>query len=87
MKWRMHGRSSSLAAPAGAGPNTITVHLGAAVDAAGIPTGPVLGTAAVAADGSWAFDGQAPLLPGTDVTISVVSSNNVVLAGIPLVLR
>ncbi|MBI5507870.1 MAG: Ig-like domain-containing protein [Deltaproteobacteria bacterium] len=79
MKWNIRGLSSDAAA------NTVDIYLGATVNAAGLPTGPLLAQARpVAADGTWSFSGKSTLSPASVRTISVVSANGIKLIGLPL---
>jgi hypothetical protein len=88
MKWRIEGSSNT--GGAGVAPNTIDIHLGAAVDASGLPTGPLLGTAPVdPATGKWVFIGKSAVSPAAaDRTkISVMSANSVARNGVPCAVR
>lgn len=87
LRWRLEGTTSALFGPDGLTANVITLHAGSAVDAQGLPTGPVIGTATVAADGAWAFEGQATALPAAGNTVLARSANGVVSAATALRLR
>ncbi|MHB8763753.1 MAG: Ig-like domain-containing protein [Deferrisomatales bacterium] len=87
LRWRLEGTTSALFGPDGLTANVITLHASSAVDAQGLPTGPVIGTATVAADGAWAFEGQATALPAAGNTVLARSANGVVSAATALRLR
>lgn len=79
LKWDIAGLTTFFGTPET--PHIITLHLGP--DA----TGPAIGTAVVREDGSWRMSGISSLSPGSERTITCVSSIGAVLQAVPFALR